>query len=179
MTRILRLVAMVLLGLTTVFAQDELSRVESAITSIKGHNFRVLNLGVLANSGLSERDLSALRKIQTAPPRQMRVLVTQSDFVGDVYRDFTFLTREKQVNAVLVWPSDLGSNPKFQKKICQMSKRMKIPVIALQPGWVEQGAILQFIEEKGSTTVHVNEKSCEIMHYSVPAEIQAIRLAMN
>jgi len=157
-------------------AQTELDQVSYAVEVMKGHNFSVLTMGVLASTSVSDADLQLIQQLQVAPPRQMRLLVTRSNFISDVYRDFTFLVREKQVNAILVWPGDLGADESFQKKICQMSQRMKVPVVGLQPGWVENGAILEF--DQASGTVHINAKACEVMGY-VPAELEGVNLAQH
>ncbi len=149
-----------------LYGGDELESVKSAIIAVKTQNFYVQTLGVLVAGSLSSEDVAALQAIQTAVPRQMRIFVTQNDFIKDVYRDFTFLAKDKQVNAILIWPNSGAADPEFQSKICMMSKRMKVPVIGLQNGWLENGAILQVDAGTSPPSVLVNQRVCEIMNYT-------------
>ena len=166
------------LTVSSLFGKNSLESVSKTIEGLKTQNWSILTLGVLASEDLSPEDIAALQAMQTAQPRQMRIYVTQSDFIRDVYRDFTFLAQKKQVNAVLIWPSELGNDETFQTKICQISKRMKIPIVALQDGWIEKGALLQFDNVSAQPNIEVNQKVCEIMNY-IPNEVAGFSLTMH
>jgi ABC-type uncharacterized transport system substrate-binding protein len=151
----------------TVPAEDSpANNVLSSIKALKIQNFFIQKLGVLVAGELSASEIQALENIQKDEPRQMRIFVTQSDLVSDVFKDFTFLARAQKVDAILVWPNEVWRQESFQTKICQMSMRTKVPVIALQPGWVDKGAILEFDYGLSGANLITNEKVCSIFNYS-------------
>jgi len=162
-----------------LFAQDPaIQQVIHAIDAIKTQNFYVQTMGILVAGELSDDDIAELQTLQTKRPRHMRILVTQNGLIRDVYSDFTYLAKTKEVDAILIWPSDVWQDPVFQKKVCQMSMRSKVPVIGLQPGWVTQGALLEFDIDKGTFNLLVNENICRIYNY-VPTSIQGYSIRNN
>ena len=152
----------ILIGGNSLQAKDAVT-LENVISSLKSHNFMILQIGVLTG-GLSQFEVSELTKFQVAPPRQMRIFATQSSMIYDMYQDFTYLVNEKQVNAVIIYPSSVSRDPSFIKKICMMSRQKKIPVIAMEDDWVGSDAMLVYTD--GDTpTLHVNEQVRALMNY--------------
>ena len=138
---------------------------DKAIEVIKNFNFVVLTLGILSD-GVPDGLTDQLSKMQTAPPRSMRIYLTQNKKLWDIYNDFTFLTNEKAVNAILIYPSAGMGDAVLIDKICQMSKRKKIPIIAMQDGWLEKGAAV-VIEEASSPRIKVNEQVCQVLNFPI------------
>ena len=147
-----------------VLAQDEIPY-ENAIASIKRFNFVVTTLGVLS-FGIDQDKLDKLYNLQFAMPRQLRILVTQSNMKKELFRDFTFLVNQKDVEAILIWPSEEMEDKNIIKKICTMSKKKKIPIFVMQEGWTEQGAMVEF-KSSGTTTVIVNEQVRSYMNFPI------------
>ncbi len=145
-------------------AQDEIPY-ENSIASIKRFNFVVTTLGVLS-FGIDQNELDKLYDLQFAMPRQLRILVTQSKMKQELFRDFTFLVNQKNVEAILIWPSEDMEDKNIIKKICTMSKKKKIPIFVMQGGWTEQGAMVEF-KSSGTTTVVVNEQVRLYMNFPI------------
>jgi hypothetical protein len=139
--------------------------VEKVIEELKKQNFFIFTLGILSD-GLDEATVKKITDLQFAPPRQMQLFITQSAFIQDIYNDFTFLVRNKQVNAVLVWPSKTWDNKDFISKTAKMSQRLRVPIIAMQEGWLEEGAMLYFTDP-ASPKMIVNDKVAEVFKYPV------------
>lgn len=145
-------------------AQDDIPY-EDSIASIKRFNFVVTTLGVLS-FGIDQDKLDKLYNLQFAMPRQLRILVTQSNMKKELFRDFTFLVNQKDVEAILIWPSEEMEDKNIIKKICTMSKKKKIPIFVMQEGWTEQGAMVEF-KSSGTTTVIVNEQVRSYMNFPI------------
>jgi len=145
-------------------AQDEIPY-ENSIASIKRFNFVVTTLGILS-FGIDQDVLDKLYDLQFAMPRQLRILVTQSQMKKELFRDFTFLVNQKDVEAILIWPSEAMADKNIIKKICTMSKKKKIPIFVMQEGWMEQGAMVEF-KLSGTTTVVVNEQVRSYMNFPI------------
>lgn len=158
---------LILLGgmLGIVPAQDGTSLLPRTLDSIKRHNFVVLSVGIISDRVPADL-ITRLNSIQTQPPRQMRIYLTQSDFIGDMYRDFNFLVNDKQVNAIIIWPCPATQDPIMIKKICRMSKMKQIPVIAFSEDWLVNGALM-YIKDSDNLTIVVNEAVREQMNYPI------------
>ena len=103
-------------------AQDaKYVNIETVVDELKKQNFFIFTLGILSD-GLDETTVKKITDLQFAPPRQMQIFITQSAFIQDIYNDFTYLVRNKQVNAVLVWPSNTWDNKDFISKTAKMSQ---------------------------------------------------------
>jgi len=140
--------------------------VDNVITAIKHFNFKTMKLGILT-TGISNSTVSQLQELQTAMPRSLEIFATQSTEATGAYKDFTFLVNDKQVDAVLVWPSpDLNSDITVSK-ICTMSKQKKVPVIVLQEGWLEHGAVAYIYQDGGKVTVAGNSLVQDVMGYPI------------
>lgn len=145
-------------------AQDEIPY-ENSIASIKRFNFVVTTLGILS-FGIDQDILDKLYNLQFAMPRQLRILVTQSKMKKELFRDFTFLVNQQNVEAILIWPSEDMDDKNIIKKICTMSKKKKIPIFVMQGGWTEQGAMVEF-KSSGTTTVEINEQVRSFMNFPI------------
>lgn len=164
----------ILVGLGLIFmggnnlqAQNTVT-LENVITSLKNHNFMILQVGVLTG-GLSKNEVSELTQLQVTPPRQMRIFATQSLMIYDMYKDFTYLVNEKQVNAIIIYPSRVSSDPSFIKKICMMSRQKKIPLIAMEEAWVGSDAMLVYTDGE-TPMLHVNEKVRALIKYPLSGD---------
>ncbi len=158
--------AMLLLSPMTQYAQGQDIDVDNVITAIKHFNFKTMKLGILT-TGISNHTVRQLQELQTAMPRSLEIFATQSTEATSVYRDFTFLINDKQVDAILVWPSpDLQSDITISK-ICTMSKHKKVPVIVLQEGWLEHGAVAYIYQDGGKITVAGNSLVQDVMGYPI------------
>ena len=159
-------IVLLILLLSNVSADEKsLTEVLEAIKAVKSQNFYVQKLGILVAGSLTPGEIQQLQEIQTSKPRQMAIFVTQNEMVQDVYRDFTFLAKSKQVDAILVWPTEVWSDAGLRAKICQMSMRTMVPVVGMQAGWVERGAMLQFELDVGASAIIANQKVCAIFNY--------------
>jgi ABC-type uncharacterized transport system substrate-binding protein len=116
--------------------------------------------------------------LQAAPPRSMRIFLTNSKNVWDIQRDFTFLVNDKKVEAIIIWPSPYMDDVSLIKNICNMSKRKKIPIISLVPGWLEHGAVAQ-IDYDNEIKVTVNEQVRAVMNYPIATETSAYQLVQQ
>lgn len=150
-------------GQEPVWAQD--FPLDKLIATIKGFNFTTTSIGILSEK-VSDDVVQQLVSLQTAPPRSLRIYLTQSNVIWEVFDDFTFLVNNKKVDAIVIWPADMMNDPSTIKKICTMSKRKKIPVIALQPEWLAVGATA-YIEFNAGVQVHVNEQIRSILNYPI------------
>ncbi len=138
---------------------------EDLICTIKNFNFVTTTIGILSD-GVSNNVIKQLTAIQTAPPRALRIYLTQSEVIWKVFDDFMFLINEKGVEAIVIWPSKMMSDVDNIKKICTMSKRKKIPIIALQKGWLEEGATV-YINFEDGIKVYVNEAVRSVLNYPI------------
>ncbi|MCF7802302.1 MAG: hypothetical protein K9N34_09835 [Candidatus Marinimicrobia bacterium] len=157
----------IFIGGNNLQAQDAVT-LANVIASLKSHNFMILQVGVLTG-GLSQAEVSELTELQIAPPRQMQILATQSTMIYDMYQDFTYLVNDKQVNAVIIYPSKISRDPSFIKKIGMMSRQKKIPVIAMEDAWVGSGAMLVYTHGE-TPTLHVNEQVRAVMKYPLSSD---------
>lgn len=98
----------------------------------------------IITDGLTRNEIDHLTQLQTAPPRQMHIFVTQSDFILDMYRDFTCLETDLGVDVIIIYPAGIARDTDFIKKICMMSRRKKVPVVAMEDAWIDSGAMLVF-----------------------------------
>jgi ABC-type uncharacterized transport system substrate-binding protein len=149
----------------TLIAQEDTVPISKVIESIKNNNFTVFTVGILSD-GIPQDVINDLVRLQTAPPRQMKIYLTQSYLMKDIFYDFTYLINDKKAQAIIIWPSKLMKDESMMKKISTMSKRKKIPVIALQESWLEYGAMM-YIKNPDDLTLVVNEKIREYMNYPI------------
>lgn len=152
-------------SLSAPFLWAEEVPVDQVITTIKQFNFVTTSLGILSD-GVSDGLVKQLTALQTAPPRALRIYLTQSNTIWKIFDDFTFLVNEKAVEAILIWPSKAISDPNDIRKICMMSKKKRIPIIALQKGWLEEGATA-YISFDNGVKVYVNEQVRSVLNFPI------------
>jgi ABC-type uncharacterized transport system substrate-binding protein len=149
--------------------------VEKVISTIKNFNFVTTSIGILSE-GVSDATIKQLTALQTAPPRALRIYLTQSNTIWKIFDDFTFLVNEKGAEAIVIWPSKALSDPNEIRKITIMSKKKRIPIIALQKGWIEEGATAYISFEDG-IKVYVNEQVRSVLNFPIAerSEYELIR----
>ena len=140
--------------------------VKEVIDTIKNMNFVTTTLGIVSN-GIPEATVEELTSLQTAMPRQMRIYITESQAAREVFVDFTFLVNDKNVDAVLIWPSEKMNKKSVIKKMCYMSKTKKIPIIALDAGWLDEGAAAVITSNNGTVTVTENSVITKAMKFPI------------
>jgi|GEM_PF-2484337 len=151
---------------TRTHAADQEVPVKEVINTIKNMNFSTLTLGVISN-GLSQSTIDQLTALQTELPRHMKIFVTQSKAARDVFVDFTFLVNEKEVDTILIWPSEDLQTQRVIKKICHMSRMKKVPIIALNDSWLEEGAAVYIKTEGSDITVMENSVVTKAMKFTI------------
>ncbi|MBO8130578.1 MAG: hypothetical protein H0Z29_03550 [Candidatus Marinimicrobia bacterium] len=160
------ILAFTILTVNQINSQNKNIPVDKVIKTIKQLNFVIITLGILSD-GLPDNVINRLAQLQTAPPRSMRIYVTQSKLIaGDIFNDFTVLVNEKQCNAIFVWPSEAMSDPFIIKNICKMSKLKKIPLIVMQEGWLENGALI-YIKNTEPVEIVVNEQVRQVLNFPI------------
>lgn len=92
--------------------------------------------------------------------------MTQSQFAGDIFNDFTTLVNEKKVNAILIWPSKTMADEFVIKNICKMSKLKRIPIFVMQEGWLERGAMVYF-KDLSTMEIVVNEQVRQVLNFPI------------
>ena len=140
--------------------------IEKVVENLKAFNFGIISAGILTD-GLSNDEIKKIEQLQFAPPRQMKFYVTQSQYMRDIFQDFTYLINEKKVNAIIIWPSKTMTEKSIMKKIGERSKKKKIPLIVMQEGWLEYGAMLYF-KDGEKLTIEINEAVRSVIDYPIP-----------
>ncbi|MBO8183792.1 MAG: hypothetical protein H0Z28_13560 [Archaeoglobus sp.] len=161
------------MGNVSLYSQADVP-IDKVISCIKKFNFVVLTLGIMSD-GLPQDVIARLSQLQTAPPRSMRIYVTQSQFAGDIFNDFTILVNEKRVNAILIWPSKTMSDGFIIKNICKMSKLKKIPLFVMQDGWLENGALVYF-KDFSTMEIVVNEQVRQVLNFPINEQCADYRI---
>lgn len=141
--------------------------IDRVIECVKSFNFVVLKAGILSD-GVSKDVISKLENLRVTPPRSMYIYITQSQFASDIFEDFTTLVNNKEVDVIIIWPSKTMQDKLVIRRICQMSKMKKVPIIALQEGWIEEGAMMYFKNfGEDKVDIVVNETVREVMNFPI------------
>ena len=156
--------AVLMVAFNQANGEETMNQVGRAVLALKKQGFTILTLGVITEE-VGENDLQQLIASQTAPPRQMRIFVTQNQLFQDIFKDFTYLVKGKKVDCVLIWPAESFDNSTFIKKITMMSKHSKVPVIALQDGWMGKGAL--FFLPQDDQALIVDKSIAKYLDFSV------------
>lgn len=147
-----------------IYNQDKYLPFNEAIRIVKSLNFTTFTAGIISFTA-TDAFVDSVKAMQIEPPRQMKLYIVRSEKSGELFRSFTKLVRELKVEIIFILPSEDTQDKQFIKKICTMSKKKKIPLIAFQDGWIEEGAMMVLTNDNDSVVISINDKMMNYFDY--------------